>query len=196
VRISAELVDVSDGFQRWSDRFDRDVTDVFAVQDEIAQAIARALGVNSRVSMPLASLPDPHRVAHPEAYELYLKGMYEFRNRRLVQGALIKAVNYLEASVALDPTFAPVQRLASVLFSLWSYAVKRPLDVVRRRSSTLGVPSPLIPVTASRTRPSPPSHSITTGIETALAHIDRALSLAPNDSFVLTRTGVHSASAD
>jgi eukaryotic-like serine/threonine-protein kinase len=194
VRISAELVDVSDGFQRWSDRFDRDLTDVFAVQDEIARAIARALGVNSGVSTPLASLPDPHRVAHPEAYELYLKGMYEYRNRRLVHGALIKAVNYLEASVALDPTFAPVHSaLASALFSLSSYGVKRPLDVVpkalehARRAVAIdpgdGIAHAALAYVA---------FNYDWDWETALAHIDRALSLAPNDSFVLTRAaGVH-----
>jgi serine/threonine-protein kinase len=65
VRISAELVDVSDGFQRWSDRFDRDLSDVFALQDEIAQAIAGALGVGTSSATTPSSVADVRRPVHP-----------------------------------------------------------------------------------------------------------------------------------
>jgi len=192
VRISAELVDVSDSFQRWSERFDRDVTDVFAVQDEIAQAIVRALGISSGAPTLPDLVPDVPRAADPQAYELYLKGMYEYRNRRLVQGALAKAVKYLEASVALDPTFASVHSaLASALFSLSSYSVKRPLDVCPKALEHARRAVAIDPADAT-------AHAVLGFLafsydwdwETALAHVDRALSLAPNDSFVLNRAAL------
>ena len=191
VRISAELVDVLDGFQRWSDRFDRDLSDVFALQDEIAQAIARALegGIGSD-SMPPA-VADARRPVHPEAYELYLKGLYEGRNRGLHGGAS-KAVEYLEASVAIDPTFAPVHSaLALALFSFSIYSLKRPDEVApkamehARRAITLDRGDAAGPAILSYIR-----FMYEWDWEGAQVHIDRALSLAPNDSFVLGRAAL------
>ncbi len=191
VRISAELVDVSDGFQRWSDRFDRDLSDVFALQDEIAQAIARALELGTDSETTAAPAADVRRPVHPEAYELYLKGLYENRSRGIYGGA-IKAVEYLEASAAIDPTFAPVHSaLALALFSLSIYSLKPAAEVVPRalehvrRAITLD-------------RGDAAAHAILAYIrftyewdwESGQVHIDRALSLAPNDSFVLNRAAL------
>jgi eukaryotic-like serine/threonine-protein kinase len=195
VRISAELVDVSDGFQRWSDRFDRDVTDVFAVQDEIAQAIARALHVTSEA----ATMPeDVRRTVYPEAYELYLKGMYEHRNRGLAQGHIKKAVEYLEASASLDPRFAPAHSaLASALYSLSVYSATSSRDVGPKALDHARRAIALDPGDAA-------AHAALGYIafnyewdwETARVHMDRALSLAPNDSFVLNRAAMFHASVD
>jgi eukaryotic-like serine/threonine-protein kinase len=188
VRISAELVDVSDGFLRWSDRFDRDLTDVFAVQDEIAQAIARVLDVTSAPAAmpPIEAVP---RTVNIEAYELYLKGTYEHRNRALLPGRVMKAVEYLEASALLDPDFAPVQSaLASALYSLSVYG-KRPRDVC---PAALAHARRAIALDSRDAEAHAALGYIALNYdwdwETALVHTDRALSLAPNDSFVLHHT--------
>jgi serine/threonine-protein kinase len=189
VRISVELVDVLDGFQRWSDRFDRDLTDVFAVQEEIARAIARALDIASgSAPTALPSLADVRRPVHPEAYELYLKGLHSYRDN-LYLGGIRRAVEYLEASVALDRSFAPVHSaLGLTLYSLAIYEGKR-LDEV--------VPKALDHVrSAIALDPDDAGARATLGYirlmyewdwESAQVHIDRALSLAPNDSYVLGR---------
>jgi len=188
VRISAELVDVADGFQRWSDRFDRDVGDVFAVQDEIAQAIARALHVASDPART-PSVGELRRTVLPEAYELYLKGMYAHRNSGLVPGRNKKAIEYMEASAALDPTFAPVHSaLGSALFSLSAYAARRSVDVGPTALEHARRAIALDPTDAS-------AHAVYGYVafnfawdcETAQVHLEHALSLAPNDSFVLNR---------
>ncbi len=100
VRITAQLVTATDGSHLWSDRYDRDLTDIFAIQDEIAAAIAGALRVRLSVQAPSAA----RRVTNPEAYESYLKAVY--LNWKLSPDAVARARDYLEQAVALDPEFA------------------------------------------------------------------------------------------
>lgn len=69
VRITAQLIKADDGFHVWSDTFDRDLRDIFAVQDEIAGLIAQQLQLKLGVTKP-------DRVVDPEAYELVLKGRH------------------------------------------------------------------------------------------------------------------------
>ncbi len=100
VRITTQLVTATDGSHLWSERYDRDLTDIFAIQDEIAAAIAGALQVKLSVHDP----SPVRRVANPEAYESYLKAIY--LNWKLSPDALARARDYLEQAVALDPEFA------------------------------------------------------------------------------------------
>jgi TolB-like protein len=102
LRISAEVVKASDGERLWSQTFDRELTDVFALQDEIARAVVAALSPRL-----LAGVAPPKRSAaptNPEAYQLFLLG------RSLsVQGtteSTLRAISVLEHAVQLDPTLA------------------------------------------------------------------------------------------
>lgn len=102
LRISAELTSVADGQQTWAERYDRDMGDVFALQDEIAKTIADALKIQlGRLqSVPLKKTPTPN----VEAYNLYLKGRYHW-NRRYA-GGLQKGMQYFTQAIAADPNFA------------------------------------------------------------------------------------------
>lgn len=75
MRVSAQLVDVADGYRRWYERFDRDVKDIFAIEDEIAEQIAGALEVKL-LHREVAG------AANAEAYELYLQGLQFFHQHR------------------------------------------------------------------------------------------------------------------
>jgi eukaryotic-like serine/threonine-protein kinase len=101
LRITAQLVKVADGYQLWSERYDRETTDVFAVQEEIANAIAR------RLRGAMHAEADRGRVRHGtqnlEAYELLLKGR-ALQNRR--GRFLPEAVSCFERAIALDPRYA------------------------------------------------------------------------------------------
>ncbi|HEY1434638.1 MAG TPA: hypothetical protein VGG65_04635, partial [Thermoanaerobaculia bacterium] len=99
LRITAQLIDVSTGYHLWSERFDREMQDVFAVQDEISLAIAGALKVHLLPAQEESLIAPGTR--NVEAYNRYLKGRYFF-NRR----ASKKAVAEFEAAIALDPNFA------------------------------------------------------------------------------------------
>ena len=102
VRISAQLVNARDGYQLWAEAYDREVADVFAVQEEIARAIISALQVRLgvRASQVLRARP----TADPGAHDLYLKGRFAWNQR--TGPALQEAVRYLEQAVARDSSFA------------------------------------------------------------------------------------------
>ena len=101
LRVSTRLISVKDGYQLWSDSYDRDLSDVFAVQENIARSIVAALRVR------LAPARDSALAARPtddlKAYDLYLKGRFAWNLRN--GSALKEAVRYLEQAVARDSTF-------------------------------------------------------------------------------------------
>ncbi|MEA2824428.1 MAG: hypothetical protein QOF03_910 [Alphaproteobacteria bacterium] len=100
VRISAQLVQAGNGLQVWSENYDRELTDVFAIQEDIAKAIAMSL------RMPLGLKPGEtlisSRIADPEIYEQYLRGRALLRSR-----SFPATLDTLEALVARAPGFAP-----------------------------------------------------------------------------------------
>ena len=102
LRITAQLTDVRDGRTLWSERYDRELADVFAIQDEIARTIVDTL----RATL-LQDLGDPTPVryrANLKAYHLYLKGRYSW-NRR-TQAAITDGIRYFEAAIAEDADYA------------------------------------------------------------------------------------------
>src|SRR5213075_1002598 len=99
LRVTAQLINVADGFHLWSHTYDREMKDVFAVQDEIALAIVTALKVNLGTE-PGVPLVEPH-TDNLEAYALYLKARYLWRRKSA--GAFKKGIEYFEQAIALDP---------------------------------------------------------------------------------------------
>lgn len=101
VRISAHLTNARTGFHLWSAKYDRDLKDVFALQDEIARAVVSGLRMTLAVGTDTLVRV---ATADPEAYILYLQGMY-FWNQR---GAdmLHKSIEYFDRAIARDPRFA------------------------------------------------------------------------------------------
>ena len=101
LRITAELVKTRDGYQLWSERYDRELKDIFAVQDEIASTIADRLKI-SLVSEPPA-VPVARGTENVNAYEAYLKGRaLLYKRGRHIHGA----IKYFEEAIALDPDYA------------------------------------------------------------------------------------------
>jgi tetratricopeptide (TPR) repeat protein len=102
LRVTARLVNAHDGFQLWSGTYDREGKSIFAVQDEITNAVVHALEVQ------LARLPGrTPSERHPsdlEAYQLYLQGRYFWHKR--TQAGLQKAVEYFERALAADQEYA------------------------------------------------------------------------------------------
>ena len=101
LRVTAELVEARGGRRIWADSYDRELRDVFQVQDELARAIVAAL----RVPLRLAARPDTALVrtatADPHAYDLYLQGRFLWNQR--TYEALRSAAKYFEAAAARDP---------------------------------------------------------------------------------------------
>ena len=127
LRITAQLVNVLDGYQVWSERFDRQMEDVFAIQDEIVVNIVSALRVRLTGVVPEAVAPR-RRPENLEAYNLYLKGRYHFI-RQTPEG-LSKAVELFEQAIVEDPTFAPPWAgLADYYAAVGFWSVMPPDDV-------------------------------------------------------------------
>ena len=78
VRITVDLTDALQGKQVWSEQYERNLSDVFAVQEEIATAIAARLSIQLGASRPRAERPPSHSV---QAYELYLRGRHFVQQR-------------------------------------------------------------------------------------------------------------------
>jgi len=102
LRISAQLVDTQTDFPLWSERFDREMKDVFEVQDEMARKIAEALRVTLS-PQELEALADKP-TENPQAYDLYLRG--KRYARRLTRQDVEFALQMFENAVALDASFA------------------------------------------------------------------------------------------
>jgi adenylate cyclase len=103
LRVTVQLIDVESGYHRWSERFDRDLQDVFAVEDEIAEAVA----MNLRGSM--LSQQERRSLLRPEtgsaAYEYYLRGRQHLP--RMTQPDLLKSAAMFERAIHLDANYAP-----------------------------------------------------------------------------------------
>jgi len=102
VRIVAQLIGVADGYHIWSERYDRELQDIFEVQDEIARTIADrlkvTLGAERQEPLVKAGTKDL------EAYQLYLKGRFHW-NKKTAEG-FQKAVEYFQEAIARDPSYA------------------------------------------------------------------------------------------
>jgi non-specific serine/threonine protein kinase len=101
LRITAQLIDAGSGYQLWSERYDRVMEDVFAVQDEIATTIAGRLKLSLAADRDRQPMQPPTR--NMGAYELYLKGRGMLYQRGL---SILKAIECFTEAVALDPAFA------------------------------------------------------------------------------------------
>mgnify|MGYP001248758343 CR=1 FL=1 len=102
LRVTAQLVSAKDGYQLWSASYDRSLSDVFAVQEDIARAIVSALRVRlgTRADSSLAARPTRDLVA----YDLYLQGRFAWNQRS--EATLPQAVRYFEQATARDSGFA------------------------------------------------------------------------------------------
>ena len=97
VRVTVQLVDVHNGFHLWSERYDRQMQDLFYVQDEIARAIAERLKVSLSGGVYRST-------ENPRAYELYLKGRHYWHQR--LQSTMRLAIQCFEDAIKLDPRYA------------------------------------------------------------------------------------------
>jgi adenylate cyclase len=116
LRITAQLIKVADGFSLWSERFDREMQDVFAIQDDITRAIMAALKLRlaGRSDHPVFKL----QTTNAEAYELYLKGRFYWNQRGI---GLRKALHYFELALIEDPDYALAMSGLSDTYSLLSW---------------------------------------------------------------------------
>ncbi len=128
VRITAQLIDATDGYHMWSERYDREIEDVFAVQDEIATAIAAKMKTALNVG---AAAKGQRATASIEAYEAYLKGRALLYRR----GQSIHAgMELMEKAIALDPEYGLAWSGLADTYSLLGYYEMIPPELAREKA--------------------------------------------------------------
>ncbi|UCH66452.1 MAG: protein kinase [Ignavibacterium sp.] len=102
LRITAQLVNVEDGFDLWSNTYERELTDVFAIQDDLSKSIVKALQITLSDNQIVPS--KTRDAANLEAYNLYLKGRYYWNKRS--EEAINKSIGYFQQAIDNDSSFA------------------------------------------------------------------------------------------
>jgi adenylate cyclase len=126
LRIHVQLVNTRDGCHLWAGKYERQLTGVFQLQEEIAAAIVAAL----KMELPRQRPASP-RTAHPEAHTLYLKGRFWWH--RWNPEALRKAATFFQQAIESDPAYAGAYSgFADCLFLQGYYGYGRPRDVMPR----------------------------------------------------------------
>lgn len=131
VRITAQLIKVADGYHLWSETFDRQLEDIFAIQDEISLNIAEYIREHMGhffIDAPRITIPTQNM----EAYQLYLKG--RFYNNQWTHEAFQRAIDIYEEAVGLDPHFALPYAGLSDLYSAMGALALMPMDEAAQKA--------------------------------------------------------------
>ncbi len=203
MRLTVQLTSVADGMALWTDVYEREVKDVFRVQDEIARSVAGAL----RARLPGTGGTQPGRpvsspgTTNPEAYDLYLRGSYLLERRG---GGVAKAVDYFERAIAEDSTFARAYGgLAYALELLPNYAATPPQAVERRATEAARHALALDPTLAEAHTALGLAHMLALRWREAGEALERAVAIDPSFApgqyfygFYLARVGRLAAAED
>ena len=123
VRVTAQLIHAADGAHLWSERYDRDLTDVFAIQDEIGQAISEALKVR---------LAPRTRAVNIEAWQHWMKGVHH-RAQNTPDGVL-KAKEHFEQAAAIDPNYAQAYSGLALAYYVLALMGMGPIAEMKRQA--------------------------------------------------------------
>jgi eukaryotic-like serine/threonine-protein kinase len=129
IRISAQLINIADGYHLWSDRYDRQMEDVFDVQDEIASAIVDALKARLTKSgaatiHALKAQPAGPRPVNLDAHQVFLKGRFYWNQR--TWESIAQAIECFSEAIAHDPLYAPAYVGLADSLNLLGYYNERP----------------------------------------------------------------------
>jgi adenylate cyclase len=127
VRITGQLIDAVTGAHLWADRFERDLTDVFALQDEVTVAVVSA--IQPKLLQTEIALATRQRPENLTAYDFYLRAMQQYY--LTTPGGVAEAIRLAHRALELDPQFGLVAALAGLCHMnnvLWGYAVEPQFD--------------------------------------------------------------------
>ncbi|MDB4881650.1 MAG: protein kinase [Gemmatimonadetes bacterium] len=186
IRVSTELTSAEDGRVLWSESYERELKDVFAVQDDITRAIVGALQVQlSGGKAPTEATS--HGTTNLAAYDLYLRGLRLYRNRG---PGLAQAERYLTQAIALDSNFAQAYATLASVLCVTPYYFARPIGTLlpRARAAAQRAVSldPALPEAHAAL-----GHVHTEAFEwpAAEAELHRAMALGPSNAEIPFRFG-------
>ena len=183
LRITAQLIAAADSSLVWSETFDRKLGDLFAVQDEVAAAVASALSITLKSTAPGGSAP-----VSTEAYDLFLQGEY-FYNRR-GPGDVKRSADYYQQALAIAPGYARAWSALAGAYSLLAFEGAIEPDVgLRKQGEAARQAVALDPNLAVGYVRLAQYYWDTGDRKTSYATFDRALALDPDDPLVSAFAG-------
>ncbi|MBN9541352.1 MAG: winged helix-turn-helix domain-containing protein [Alphaproteobacteria bacterium] len=187
MRLTAQLVDAISGSQIWAERYDRDLVDIFAVQDEITASVAGVIEpVLSEAEQQRVLRKPPERL---DAWEAYQRGLWHFNKYGSDENQV--AQTFFRRAMALDPNFAPGHHgyALALQWEIWLFS-ERPFSEVR------GTPFEEARLAVSLDDKDATAHAVLAHMlmwrgdwEAAIAEARTALGLNPNSSFVISMLG-------
>lgn len=130
IRVSCQLLNTQDGYEIWSEQYDRKLADVFTLQDEMTRAIVDKL----KVSLVEHLRPSSRRTDNRAAYHHYLRGRFYWSKR--YEGGLKAAMDEFQQAITEDPDYAPAYAgLADTLMFIGLYSLERPRDMYARAAT-------------------------------------------------------------
>ncbi len=187
LRVTAQLIDAASGGHVWAERYDRDVSDVFAVQDEIATRVAGVLEpalADAEQRRVLRKLPE-----RLDAWEAYQRGLWHFY--KYAPGENKSALTFFRQAIALDPNFAPGHYgyALALHWDIWHFSTRSFWDVQRtaREEARIAVSLDDRDATAHAVL----AHIMMWGSEweAAIAEARTAFGLNPNSAFAISMLG-------
>jgi TolB-like protein len=188
LRITAQLVRADNGYHLWSETYDRQLDDIFKVQDEIAGAVVKAL----KISLLGGSLPEAAGTQNTEAYTLFLQAKAMFRQSH-TSAEYDRVVEYLRRAINADPHFANAWALLSHVLSVETAELGRDAPVGQLMEETRRAAEQALKLNSQLADAHLAYARILWRFDLDLlgaeAQIRQALALDPNQSFALERTG-------
>jgi adenylate cyclase len=187
LRITTQLIDATSGSHVWADRYDRDLSDVFAVQDEITASVA------GTIEPALAEVEQQRALRKPpdslDAWEAYQRGLWHFHKYRPEENKI--ALTFFSQAIALDPNFAPGHYgyALALQWDIWHFSSRPFLEVqgTAREEATIAL---------SLDEKDAIAHAVLAHMmmwnsewEAAIAEARIAVALNPNSAFVTSMLG-------
>lgn len=178
LRVTAQLIRVSDGSHLMSETYDYTIDDLFQIQDDIAQAVTKQL------KLKLANIPSKTQPANPKAYTLYLQALFLIRQN--TEKSIRKAAQIIGQSISIDPNYSPSWVLFSrILYTSVIYSYKK----VNKTGFNMAKTAALKAVELDETNSHAYAHlslisNLEWDFESSKRNIDKALLLNPNSSTV------------
>ena len=179
IRVTAQLINTSDGAHEWSHTYDRKLDSIFIIQDEIAAEVSKELKL-SLLGQPLKS-----KTLDPEAYNLYLQANHLIKQN--TKEAYIKAETKVKESIALDSTYAPSWRLLASIYDTGTYnfSIREPKEGIPLGLDSAHKAIELDPDLGYSYSTLSSLQELNWDFEESAKNMNKALELIPNDGVIM-----------